>query len=159
MAIFIDTEIWVFAQKIPDSSKFQGNADFKKASKIHGEASTFLKQKIGESKVCMTNHQLCEIYHALAFRGMKIPRDFVSKYCNQLLDSQFMRWFEVMESHVKNAVDLSVKSGIHVWDYICVLPIQDEVEIFYSCDEHFKHDTFQALGPEIINPLGEWITL
>ncbi|MHA1371573.1 MAG: hypothetical protein ACTSWN_08545 [Promethearchaeota archaeon] len=159
MAIFIDTEIWVFAQKVPDPSKFQDGADFKKASKFHSEANTFLKQKISETEVCMTYHQLCEIYHTLAFRGIKIPKDFVTKYCNQLLNSQFMRWFQVMESHVKKAVALSVKSGIHIWDYICVLPIQGDVEIFYSCDEHFKHDTFQALGPEIINPLGEWITL
>ncbi len=159
MAIFIDTEIWVFAQKIPEPSKFQDDGDFHRADRLHREANTFLKKKIGESEICMSYHQLCEIFHSLAFRGAKLPRDFVSTYCHQLLDARFMRWFKVLESHVKMAIDLSVKSGIHAWDYICVLPVVDEVEIIYSCDEHFKHDTFKALSPEIMNPVGEWMPL
>ncbi|HDZ19222.1 MAG TPA: hypothetical protein ENH75_13055 [archaeon] len=107
----------------------------------------------------MTNHQLCEIYHSLAFRGTRLPAEFVSAYCNQLLSSKFMRWYQVLVSHVKQAVIFSIKSQIHIWDYLCVLPLYKDVEIIYSCDKHFKHDTFQSLGPKIENPLDNWITL
>ncbi len=159
MAIYIDTELWIFAQKIPDPSKFEDKSEFDKAFTFHEQASEFLRQKIKESAIYMTNHQLCEIFHALAFRGMKLPRDFVSKYCNQLLTSQFMHWYQVLESHIKQAIVCSVKSGIHIWDYVCVLPLYKDVEIIYSCDEHFKHETFQSLGPKVENPLKEWIIL
>ncbi|TFF63830.1 MAG: hypothetical protein EU521_00090 [Promethearchaeota archaeon] len=159
MRIFIDTEIWIFAQKLPDLSKFQEKSEYNKAVKLHERSSKFLRQQINENEIYMTNHQLCEIFHALAFRGMKLPKDFVSKYCNQLLTSEFIHWHQVLELHIKQAIGYSEKSGIHVWDYICVLPLCNDVEIIYSCDDHFKHETFKSLGPKIENPIGEWITL
>lgn len=157
--MYIDTEIWIFAQKIPDLSKFQDKSEYSKALRLHEKASKFLNEKIYKSDIYMTNHQLCEIFHALAFRGMKLPRDFVSKYCNQLLSSEFMHWYQVLDSHIKQAIEFSIKSGIHIWDYICVLPLYNDVQVIYSCDEHFKHKTFQSLGPSIKNPLEEWIIL
>ena len=159
MPIYIDTEIWIFAQKIPDPSKFQNKSEYNQALRLHKKASEFLNQKISESEIFMTTHQLCEIFHALAFRGMKLPSDFVSKYCNQLLSSEFMRWYQVLDSHIKQAIEYSIKRKIHIWDYICVLPLYNDLDIIYSCDEHFKHNTFQSLGPKIENPLGEWIKI
>jgi len=159
MTIFIDTEIWIFAQKIPDRSNFQDTSEYDNDLDLHQKSSEFLKQKIIESEISMTNHQLCEIFHALAFRGKKASKTIASKYCNQLLSSKFMHWYQVFDKHVKEAVELSMKSGIHIWDYICVLPLYNDVEILYSCDEHFKHKSFKSLGPKIENPLNIWITL
>jgi hypothetical protein len=159
MSICIDTEIWTFAQKVPDPSKFTDKSEYNKALRIHKKASGFLNQKISESDICMTNHQLCEIFHSLAFRGMKLPHEYVSKYCNQLLSSKFMHWYQVSENHVKQAINYSIKSGIHIWDYLCVLPLYNDVKVIFSCDDHFRHDTFRSLGPKIENPIGEWITL
>ena len=159
MIIFIDTEIWIFAQKIPDRSNFQKASEYENALDLHQKSSEFLKQKIIESEISMTNHQLCEIFHALAFRGKKAPKTIASKYCIHLLSSKFMHWYQVLDKHVKEAIELSLKSAIHIWDYICVLPLYNDVEILYSCDEHFKHSSFQSLGPEIQNPIKEWLTL
>ena len=159
MTIFIDTEIWIFAQKIPDRSNFQEVSEYEKAFDLHKKSDEFLKNCIVESEISMTNHQLCEIFHALSFRGKKAPTSIASKYCNQLLSSKFMHWYQVFDKHVKQALDLSMKSGIHIWDYICVLPLYNEVELLYSCDEHFKHKSFQSLGTKIENPLDIWITL
>lgn len=159
MTIFIDTEIWIFAQKIPDLSNFQDISEYDNALNLHQKSSEFLKQKIIESEISMTNHQICEIFHALAFRGKKASKTIASKYCNQLLSSKFMHWYQIFDKHVKRAVELSMKSGIHIWDYICVLPLYNDVEILYSCDEHFKHKSFKSLGPKIENPLNIWITL
>jgi len=159
MTIFIDTEIWIFAQKIPDRSNFQNKSEYNKALDLHQKSSDFLKQKIIENEISMTNHQICEIFHALAYRGKKVPKNIASKYCIQLLSSKFMHWYQVLDKHVKAAIEFSIKSGVHIWDYICVLPLCDDVKILYSCDEHFKHETFQSLGPKVKNPLDVWITL
>jgi hypothetical protein len=159
MTIFIDTELWIFAKKIPDRSNFQTQLEYDKALNLHQKASEFLKKQIIENEISMTNHQICEIFHALAYRGKKFPKNVASKYCNQLLSSKFMNWFQVLYKHVKKAIEISTKSGIHIWDYLCVLPLYNEVEILYSCDEHFKHKSFQSLGPKVENPLNIWITL
>lgn len=157
--IYIDTEIWIFAQKVPDRSGFQDKLEYQKALQLHRKSSNFLKQEIIESEILMTNHQLCEIFHSLAYRGKRIPKNIVNKYCNQLLSSRFMHWYQVLDKHVKQAIEFSVKSGIHIWDYICILPLYKDAKILYSCDDHFKHETFQSLGPKVENPLGEWTAL
>ena len=146
MTIFIDTEIWIFAQKIPDRSNFKDTFEYENALDLHLKSSEFLKQKIIESEISMTNHQFCEIFHALAFRGAKATTSIASRYCNQLSSSKFMHWYQIFDKHVKEAIQLSMKSGIHIWDYICVLPL-------------YKHKSFKSLGPKIENPLDIWITL
>ena len=159
MTIFIDTEIWIFAQKIPDRLNFQDKSEYQNALNLHQKSSEFLKQKIIESEISMTTHQICEIFHALAYRGKKLPKTTAFEYCNQLLSSRFMHWYQGLNKHVKEAIEISVKSGIHIWDYICVLPLYNDVDILYSCDEHFKHESFQSLGPKVENPFDVWITL
>lgn len=157
--IFIDTELWNFAQKVPDNSKFVNNSDFEKAFELHKQSSEFIKQKINEDRISMTYHQLCEIYHVLGFRGKRLPRKFVQTYCFQLLQGRFMDWYHITFTDIEHAITLSKQSGIHIWDYLCVLPLYKEVDILYTCDAHFKHASFQSLGPIIKNPLGNWIEL
>ncbi len=157
--IFIDTELWIFAQKVPDNSKFVNNSDFKKALELHKQSSEFIKQKINEDRISMTYHQLCEIYHVLGFRGMRLPHEFVQTYCFQLIHGKFMDWYQITPIDIEQAINFSKQSGIHIWDYLCVLPLYKEVEILYTCDAHFKHASFQSLGPIIKNPLKDWIGL
>ena len=159
MAIFIDTEIWVFAQKRPDPSKYPNKAEFEKWSQYHKLTKEFLIQKSEEYEISMTSHQFGEIYHALAFRGMKLPKEFVNKFCLQMLHNKFMRWYQISLDHVKKAMTLSTQSGIHIWDYLCVLPLYNDVEVLYTCDTHYKDASFQSLGPSIENPIGEWLVL
>ena len=159
MLIFIDTEIWVFAQKVPDPSHYPNELEYKKLMKIHKHSNDFLRDQISKNDISMTYHQFCEIYHSLGFRGMKLPKKFVKTYCNQLLSSKFIHWYQISLEHIKKAVALSIKNGIHIWDYLCVLPLYKDVDILYSCDEHFKHSSFQSLGPKVENPIKEWVSL
>ena len=159
LAIFIDTNLWIFAQKIPDPSTFPKKSEFEKMHKNHKLAKEFLLQKIEKSTISMTYHQFCEIYHALGFRGTKLPKDQVRSYCSQLFNGTFMRWYQISLDHVKKAMTLSNQSGIHIWEYLCVLPLYDDVEALYTCDTHFKDASFQSLGPSIENPTGEWLVL
>ena len=159
MQIYIDTELWVFAQKSPDSSKFKDNAEYKRMLNFHIKSKEFLKEQFANNTISMTTHQLCEIYHALGFRGQKMEPAELMEYCNKLATNKIIIWYTISNDIITQAVNLSSNSRIHIWDYVCVLPLYNDVEIIYSCDDHFRDETFQSLGPKIENPIGDWITL
>lgn len=159
MNIFIDTEIWSFSQKVPEESKFSSKIEYEKSLNIHKKSSKFLSEQIKKNQIYMTYHQISEIYHVLGYRGVKIPINLLISFCSELLSSKLIKFFSIDENHIKKAIELSVQSKIHVWDYLCVLPLIEETEILYSCDKHFTDPTFQNLGPKIVNPINEWIVL
>lgn len=78
-------------------------------------------------------------------------------YVNDLLLSERVVKIPVTVSHVKEALKLSKESGIHVWDFFCIIPIKEYIDVIYSVDKHFLHETFQKLGIKIENPLKIWI--
>jgi len=156
MGIFIDTEIWSFAQKKPDKKKF--GEGYEKALEMHKKSKGFLLQKVDE-EILMSYHQILEIYHILSFRGLKIPKDFALEYVNGILGAENILKREATPEHCRAAIEASARSGIHVWDFLCILPVVEEVDAIYTCDRHFLNDEFKRLAAEVINPLGEWITL
>jgi len=139
--IFIDTQLWVFAQKSPNKE----------------HSKTFITQKIETEEIAMTHHQLGEIFHSLAYRGEKSSLKFSQKYCFQLLDSQFIHWYPITLEDLKKCINLSAESGIHIWDYLCVTPLIKEIFEIYTCDTHFQHDSFRLFGKPIKNPLNQWM--
>ncbi|MHA1334904.1 MAG: type II toxin-antitoxin system VapC family toxin [Promethearchaeota archaeon] len=156
MKVFIDTEIWVFAKKKPVLSNFAKKSEFNEAKELHIKSKEFLKKQISENEILITDHQLAEIYHVLGFRGLKLPLESVKKYCIQLISSKFVRRYSISLDHLIESIKLSRQSGIHIWDYLCVIPLRADADVLYSCDAHFKDHTFQSLGPKIINPLNKW---
>lgn len=159
MAIFIDTQLWVFAQKAPDEQRIANSTDYNSAFEIFSIAHDFLEKQIMVHQIAMTFHQLFEIYHALGFLGFKLPLDFVQEYCTTLLNASFMKWYEISPETMENALKSSSESGIHVWDYACVLPLYRDVTMLYSCDKHFQHESFKTLGVPIENPIKKWFTV
>jgi hypothetical protein len=159
MQIYIDTELWVFAQKSPDSSRFIVKSEYKRMLDFHVKSREFLKEQFASNTISMTTHQLCEIYHALGSRGQKMKPFELLNYCRKITSNELITWYMISNDIITQAINLSANSRIHIWDYVCVLPLYKDVEIIYSCDEHFKHNTFQSLGPKIENPLEEWMTL
>ena len=159
MNIFVDTEIWAFAQKIPDKARFETERDFKEAMKLHKEASPFLEAKIGTEMVFMTTHQLAELFHVLAFRGLKLPKDFAESYIKALTTSTSVRLRTVTPFHIERSIEMSRRSGIHIWDFICIIPLIEDIERIYTCDQHFLDPAFAKFGIEIDNPLSKWLEL
>ena len=92
MFIFIDTQIWVFAQKKPIKSNFSNIDEYKEAIKIHHKSHNLIIEQIRKNQIAMTFHQLSEIYHAFAFRGQKIPLKFSEKYCLSLINANFCKF-------------------------------------------------------------------
>jgi hypothetical protein len=59
---------------------------------------------------------------------------------------------------VKEAYMLSIRSNIHIYDYLVVLPFKGEVEEIYSSDQHFQNPDFTYIAT-VINPLENWVTV
>ena len=159
MLVFIDTQIWVLAQKKPLESNFSIHDEYEEAVRIHERSHNFIIEQIENNQIAMTFHQISEIYHAFAFRGQKIPSKFTEKYCLDLMNADFCKFYSLEETHFKDAMSKSKKSGIHIWDYLCILPLLSDIEIAYSCDKHFQSSDFKHLLPKIENPIEKWFLL
>ncbi len=66
---------------------------------------------------------------------------------------------EVKKRHYREALRLSSISGIHIWDYLCIIPLKDMVDVAYTNDKHLLHPTIRSLVPSIENPVGKWIII
>mgnify|MGYP000103037508 CR=1 FL=1 len=159
MSVFVDTEIWCIAQKEPAREKFKSEEEYEEQLMLHLKAKKFLEDTLRNKMVYMTYHQVAEIYHVLGFRGTKLPLDFVNKYIKAILESERIIKIPIEQEHISLAVRLSAESGIHIWDFLCIIPIIDYIEIAYTVDSHFRHKVFKKLGIKIDNPLGKWFTL
>ena len=82
MNVFVDTEIWSFAQKMPVKEKFRNKLEYERFLKVHMKAKSFLKKVLRKEIIYMSLHQVAEIFHVLSFRGFKLPMDFVVEYVN-----------------------------------------------------------------------------
>jgi len=157
--IFIDTQIWVFSRKSPDRKRFSDPSKYNLFLDLHNQALEFLTKAIEKNVICMTFHQLLEIFHSFAFRGRKEIIQDAKKFCSELLSSKFIHWYSITETQVSECLNLSAQSNIHIWDYICIVPLIDDVDVLYSCDSHFQDATFSQFKKPILNPLNKWILI
>lgn len=156
-AVFIDTQLWVYSKKKPARAHFPDQERYDKALKAHEEALMFFKGLLEKPVVIYTTtHQICELYHALSFRGYRIPAIKSSEFIEKLTESDNVNVFDISWPDFVEALNRSKKSQIHIWDYLCVVPIKDDIKIAYTNDQHFKDETFNNLGFAIINPLSTW---
>jgi len=156
--VFIDTQLWVYAFKEPRREGFASDGEYGRAVRMHGKAAEFLRDALLRHTVYVTTHQLAEIFHALAFRGVRMDRGQALSIVEKIARSSRTVVVEVRRRHYREALRLSASTGIHLWDYLCVVPLKGLVEVAYTNDKHFLHPTMKALIPKIENPVGEWIT-
>jgi hypothetical protein len=126
---------------------------------FHNQALEFLTKAIENNVICMTFHQILEIYHSLAVRGLKEITQDAKKFCSELLNSKFIHWYSITETQVSEYLKLSAQSKIHVWDYICIVPLIDYIDVLDSCDSHFQDATFSQFKKPILNPLNKWMLI
>lgn len=43
----------------------------------------------------------------------------------------------VLAEHIIESFTASKETGIHIWDFLCFVPLKNYVEIIYSLDRHF----------------------
>jgi len=57
--------------------------------------------------------------------------------------------------HVIKAINLSLESKIHIYDYLVVVPLENIVNEIFSADRHFRHRHFTEIA-KVTNPLKPW---
>ena len=156
--VMVDTEIWSIAKKKPDENKFASREEFTKVLEMHKRAKVFFMKIFPRLKVYMAVHQLAEIYHVLAFRGTRIPKSHAENIVRLIIEDDNIVKVAVTLEHIEEAIKESVKSNIHVWDYLCFIPVKDYIDTVFTCDEHFIR-IGKKYNIRIINPLNTWITI
>ncbi|MHA1521743.1 MAG: hypothetical protein ACTSRK_16305 [Promethearchaeota archaeon] len=161
--VFIDTEIWSFALKNPTSQQVEVTPSLKVN---HVKANDFLVNCLTNFDIFISTHQLTEIFHVLAYRGKKLSKEDAQDYITTLIDSENIFIIPTQLKHIQKSMSLSVQSGVHIYDFLCVLPIISKVESLYSCDTHFTTPIFESfkipisnLKIPISNPLDVWLKL
>ena len=148
----IDTQIYVYAYKKPGGSESEKLENHKICNQL-------LSDMLTKTRICVTNHQMAEIYHALAFRGSKMPRAQALDILTQIHQSNVYDKYQIQENLFLEACKLSKDSGIHVWDFFCFLPIASAIGVFYTTDAHFKNPVFDDFSVIIENPIEKWENL
>ena len=158
MNVFVDTQLWVYAFKVPQREKFTSEDEYRDALRMHSRANEFLRDALLNHVLYITTHQLAEIFHALAFRGVRMDVREALGIVERLVNSSRTVVVEVKRKHYREALRLSSLSRIHIWDYLCIVPLKKVIDVAYTNDEHFLHPTIKRLIPEVDNPVGKWIT-
>jgi hypothetical protein len=142
--------------KKPDASKYPDKDLYEQDRKKHLGAQAFFKKFTGDFQFFFTTHQICEIYHALRFRGTRLDPVFVQNYIGSFVSAKTNHIIEATKDDVKRCIGLSIASNIHVWDFLCVIPIIKKIDVIYTSDKHFTHQVMQDLRVAIENPIGTW---
>mgnify|MGYP000692791011 CR=1 FL=1 len=59
-------------------------------------------------------------------------RKTTSNIIERILRSSKTVLIDVKRSHYKEALRLSSLSGIHIWDYLCIVPLRGMIDIAYK---------------------------
>ena len=155
--VFIDTQLWIYSKKKPILENFSDQTRFNNALKGHTEAIKFfgdIRKK--RCQIYLSSHQISELYHALSFRGFKIPRNESFQFIQNLKNNNKITIVEINWQNIINALERSARSAIHIWDYLCILPLVNKIDICYTNDKHYQDQTFQGFKFRIENPLTRW---
>ena len=133
MNIFIDTQLWIYAFKKPLRRGFTSREEYEDALQMHRKASKLIQDALANHTIYLTTHQLVEIFHALAFRGVKMNRKEALDIVEKISGSSKTVLVEVKRRHYKEALRQSSLSGIHVWG----LPLHN------TAKRDYKHSLYK----------------
>ena len=155
-SIFVDTELWIYSLKVPAMENYSTKEHHEQDMQRHLQVRSFFKTLESDVVFFFTTHQLCEIYHALRFRGKKMDADFSRAFIDSIMNADTSRIIEPSKDDVKKSIELSLASNIHVWDFLCIVPIKDAIGVIYTSDKHFTSEAMRTLGVNIENPIATW---
>jgi predicted nucleic acid-binding protein len=154
--VFIDTELWIYSLKKPDQLKYEDSHRFQLDMEKHVNAKIFFRDLPTDNKIFFTIEQLCENYHNLRFRGSCLEPKFVNDFILALTSSPASKIVEVSRELYEKCIRLSTQANIHIWDFLCVIPLCGKIDLIYTTDKHFLNSSFGDLGIPIQNPLKDW---
>ncbi|MBI2897915.1 MAG: hypothetical protein HYY06_30430 [Deltaproteobacteria bacterium] len=150
VSTLIDTRVWVLALRAPALPADSPLADA--ANRAAELASTCIDRDL----VLFTPQLVAEIHHVAMSRVRPRPlATAVVDYLSGLLSLRNARLRAATRRDVADALALSTQSGIHIWDYLVVLPWRGRVDRIVSMDPHYRHPHFAQIA-SLENPLGIW---
>ncbi|MEM4430135.1 MAG: hypothetical protein QXM08_03160 [Thermofilaceae archaeon] len=155
MGAMVDVQLWVLAKKRPSPHLFSTSEKYEEALRAHEMARRFFAEEFPRLRVYMSLHQLAELYHALAFRGARVPAEEAAMIVEEIVKSPAVIKVPVTLAHYREAVVESTRTGIHVWDYLCFIPVKGFIDTVYSTDPHFER-ICREHNVKLVNPTGFW---
>jgi predicted nucleic acid-binding protein len=149
MRILIDTRIWGLALKSP----YYTDADSVKELSV--QAKAFVSEHLQNDILCISSQLLAEIFHVLTERGRKIPKSKAEELVRDIAQESEAIYRNPDKLIFQEAIELSRKTCIHIWDFLIVLPFKGEVERIYTMDPHFKSCKELQIA-QVENPIGVW---
>lgn len=145
--VIIDTSIFEYGFVKPKEPEFLD---------LHQKAKSWLIAilKKEDIEILMSTYQIAEVLEV--FRRVGASHEAKESFID-IVEEEFIKRTISYET-VKEAYLLSVRSNIHIYDYLVVLPFRGEVEEIYSSDKHFQHSDFTSIA-NVRNPLEGWITI
>jgi predicted nucleic acid-binding protein len=140
-AALVDTQLWEYAclQQVASPSG------------VHSEAATFLDRLFSDpgTQVHVTAYQMAEIMEVLRKAGLP---EAARRTTLAVLQTN-CQCVDLDADVALECVELSLRSGIHVYDYLVAVPLRGLVDVIYSADRHFLQDPeFGAVAP-VVNPV------
>ncbi|MBS7247335.1 MAG: hypothetical protein QXN15_10880 [Candidatus Jordarchaeales archaeon] len=155
---FVDTEVWSIAKKRPAMEKFRSKEDYERAFRLHESCKRFFEEEFEKLRTYMALHQVAEIFHVLAFRGYRVPLDEALRIVVGIMEDDGIVKIPTSLGHVKESVEACKETGIHVWDFLCFIPVKNYVNVVYSLDKHFL-TIGKKYNVKVVNPAEEWLEI
>ena len=145
--VIIDTSLFEYGFVRPKETEFLD---------LHQKAKLWLIAilKKEEIEILMSTYQIAEVLEV--FRRVGASHEAKESFF-AMVEEEFIKR-AISYEIIKEAYMLSLRSNIHIYDYLVVLPFKEEVEEIYSADKHFQHSYFTSIA-NVINPLKDWITI
>lgn len=149
-AILIDTRIWVLALKSPflqaSDPEFQ----------LAGQAQAFVSHCLqSRHQLLLSSQLLAEVFHVMTQRGRRVRAEQAARLVGDLLLHRPSSYRSTTKRTFRKSLDLSSHSGVHIWDYLVVLPFEGHIDHIYTMDPHFQDPSFTRLAA-VSNPLAVW---
>jgi len=72
-----------------------------------------------------------------------------------LINHKSVEFKTTSKETISRAFELSASSRIHIWDYLVVLPFENDINRIITMDPHFNHPTLSSIA-RIENPINIW---
>jgi hypothetical protein len=146
----IDTRLWVLALRAP--VYLPGSH----LGELGGRAADIVRSALREDVVLFSPQLVAEVHHVATSRVRpRLVGVAIGKYLQQVLGRRNARFRTLSRPLLEEALSRTAESGIHVWDYLVVLPWKGRVDRILTMDPHYRHAHFTALAA-VENPLGIW---
>lgn len=145
----IDTRLWVLALK---------RAVYEQGTEEHElgtRAQQVIEACLEHDHILLSGQLLSEVYAVATGRGRRITPTVVRGYIDTILSAPRARFLGTHADHYLEAIDRSSRSGIHIWDFLVVLPFRDSLDRIVTMDPHFRDPIFGDIAT-IENPMGVW---